>query len=108
MRDRPRADAQCRGRPFSDESAGRKGYRSIKAGREDVRRALFNGARVAIPHNPIANDFYERLRARGEGYKVALVATRARRRAFAAGAKLKKPAPRRPLRSQCLTRLSAP
>jgi transposase len=61
--------------PFPNESGDRTGYRSIKGGREDVRQALFNCARVAIAHNPIAKAFYERLRARGKSYKVALVAT---------------------------------
>ncbi len=61
--------------PFPNESGDRRGYRAIKGGREDVRQALFNCARVAIAHNPVAKPFYERLRARGKGHKVALVAT---------------------------------
>jgi transposase len=61
--------------PFPNESGDRKGYRSIKGGRDDVRQALFNCARVAIVHNPVAKPFYERLRARGKTHKVAIVAT---------------------------------
>jgi transposase len=61
--------------PFPNDSGDRRGYRSTRGGREDVRQALFNCARVAIVHNPIAKSFYERLRARGKGHKVALVAT---------------------------------
>jgi transposase len=61
--------------PFPNESGERKGYRSIKGGRGDVRQALFNCARVAVRHNPLAKPFYERLRARGKAHKVALVAT---------------------------------
>lgn len=60
--------------PFPNESGDRKGYRSIRGGREDVRHALYNAARVAIRHNPIAKLFYERLRARGKRHKVAMVA----------------------------------
>jgi len=61
--------------PFANESGDRKGYRSIRGGRDDVRQALFNCARVAIVHNPVAKPFYERLRARGKPHKVAIVAT---------------------------------
>jgi transposase len=61
--------------PFANESGDRKGYRSIRGGRDDVRQALFNCARVAIQHNPVANAFYQRLRARGKPHKVAIVAT---------------------------------
>ena len=61
--------------PFPNESGDRRGYRAIRGGRDEVRQALFNCARVAIVHNPVAKPFYERLRARGKGHKVALVAT---------------------------------
>ena len=61
--------------PFPNESGDRRGYRAIRGGREEVRQALFNCARVAIEHNPVAKPFYERLRARGKAHKVALVAT---------------------------------
>jgi transposase len=61
--------------PFPNESGDRKGYRSIRGGRDEVRQVLFNCALVAVRHNPIAKPFYERLRARGKPHKVALVAT---------------------------------
>lgn len=61
--------------PFPNESGDRKGYRAIRGGRDDVRQALFNSARVAIVHNPVAKPFYDRLRARGKTHKVAIVAT---------------------------------
>ena len=61
--------------PFPNESGDRRGYRAIRGGRDQVRQALFNCARVAIEHNPVAKPFYERLRARGKAHKVALVAT---------------------------------
>ena len=60
--------------PFPRESGDRVGYRAIRGGRSEVRRALFNGARSAIQHNPIAKPFYESLRARGKNHKVAIVA----------------------------------
>jgi transposase len=61
--------------PFANESGDRKGYRSIRGGRDNVRQALFNCARVAIQHNPVAKAFYERLRVRGKPHKVTIVAT---------------------------------
>jgi transposase len=61
--------------PFPNESGDRRGYRAIRGGRDEVRQALFNCARVAIEHNPVAKPFYARLRARGKAHKVALVAT---------------------------------
>ena len=61
--------------PFANESGDRKGYRSIRGGRDDVRQALFNCALVAVRHNPAAKPFYEGLRARGKPHKVAMVAT---------------------------------
>jgi transposase len=61
--------------PFPNESGDRKGYRSIRGGRDDVRQVLFNCALVAVRHNPIAKPFYEGLRARAKPHKVALVAT---------------------------------
>lgn len=61
--------------PYANESGDRKGYRSIRGGRDDVRQVLFNCALVAVRHNPVAKPFYERLRARGKPHKVAIVAT---------------------------------
>jgi transposase len=61
--------------PFPNESGDRKGYRSIRGGRDDVRQVLYNSATVAVRHNPVAKAFYERLRARGKAHKVAIVAT---------------------------------
>lgn len=60
--------------PFPRESGDRRGYRSIRGGRAEVRAALFNAARVAIRHNPVLETFYQRLRATGKPGKVALVA----------------------------------
>lgn len=60
--------------PFPRESGERRGYRSIRGGRADVRCALFCAARVALRHNPRIAQFYDRLRGRGKGGKVAIVA----------------------------------
>ena len=60
--------------PFPCDSAARRGYRAIRGGRDDVRRAVYNAARVAIVHNAPAKACYERLRARGKPHKVAIVA----------------------------------
>lgn len=60
--------------PFPCDSGERRGYRAIRGGRSDVRKALFNAARVAIQHNHKIKAFYERLRASGKPGKVAIVA----------------------------------
>jgi hypothetical protein len=39
--------------PFPCDSGERRGHRAIRGGRADVRKALFNAARVGIQHNPI-------------------------------------------------------
>ena len=60
--------------PFPCDSGDRRGHRSIRGGRSQVRCAMFNAARVAIQHNPAIKAFYQRLRANGKPGKVALVA----------------------------------
>jgi transposase len=60
--------------PFPKDTAERRGYRAIRGGRQDVRLALYNAARVAIQHNPPAKVLYERLRTHGKPHKVAVVA----------------------------------
>ncbi len=60
--------------PFPCDSGRRRGYRAIRGGHSDVRKALFNAARVAIQHNHKIKAFYERLRASGKPGKVAIVA----------------------------------
>lgn len=60
--------------PFPRDSGQRRGHRAIRGGRSDVRKALFNAARVAIQHNPKIKAFYQRLRANGKPGKVAIVA----------------------------------
>lgn len=60
--------------PWSHDSGGRRGYRSIRGGRGVVRRGLYMAALSAIRHNDELGAFYRRLRRRGKVGKVALVA----------------------------------
>ncbi|MEO6786224.1 MAG: transposase [Chthoniobacteraceae bacterium] len=61
--------------PFTDDSGPRKGQRHIAGGRASVRCALYMAAFNAIRCNPIPRPFYERLRAAGKPFRVALIAT---------------------------------
>ena len=61
--------------PFNDDSGPRTGTRHIAGGRASVRSALYMAAFNAIRYNPILKPFYERLRAAGKPFKVALIAT---------------------------------
>lgn len=61
--------------PFADDSGPRRGTRHIAGGRASVRSALFMAAFNAIRVNAILKAFYQRLRAAGKPYKVALIAT---------------------------------
>lgn len=60
--------------PFPRESGQRKGYRSIRGGRAEVRHALFNAARVGVRFNPKLKTFAERLAAKSKPGKVILIA----------------------------------
>lgn len=60
--------------PFSVESGSYVGQRHIRGGRESVRQCLFMAAFVASRKNKVLKSFYEGLRTRGKGHKVALVA----------------------------------
>ena len=61
--------------PFNDDSGPRKGQRHIAGGRVSVRCALYMAAFNAIRCNPVLRPFYQRLRAAGKPFKVALIAT---------------------------------
>ena len=61
--------------PFNDDSGPRKGQRRITGGRASVRCALYMAAFNAIRCNPVLKPFYERLRAAGKPFKLALIAT---------------------------------
>jgi transposase len=61
--------------PYDDTSGGRIGERHIKGGRRELRNLLYPvlvGA--ATQHNPVLKAYYQRLRATGKPFKVALIA----------------------------------
>lgn len=60
--------------PFSNDSGTFRGQRSIRGGREGVRRALFMATLVGIRYNPVIRAYYERLVTGGKRKKVALIA----------------------------------
>lgn len=60
--------------PINHDSGAHKGKRMIQGGRTSVRCGLYMATLVAIRHNPIIHDFYQRLLAKGKLKKVALVA----------------------------------
>jgi transposase len=61
--------------PRTSDSGRTKGKARIGHGRPAVRNVLFNAARIAIRHNRVMRDFYQRLVAQnGRSGKVALVA----------------------------------
>lgn len=60
--------------PINHDSGKHKGKRMIQGGRTSVRCGLYMATLVAIRHNQVIHDFYERLLAKGKLKKVALVA----------------------------------
>jgi transposase len=60
--------------PFSRDSGRKKGKRSIRAGRVQIRMPVYMASLAAIRHNPTLQAFYRRLRAAGKPGRVALVA----------------------------------
>lgn len=60
--------------PRNRDSGTFRGRRSIGGGRAEVRSALFMAALSASRCNPAIRAMYERLRGKGKGHKVALVA----------------------------------
>ncbi len=60
--------------PFNNDSGPRRGLRHIAGGRRTVRAALYMAAFNAYRHNPVLKPFYERLRAKGKAFKVAIIA----------------------------------
>jgi transposase len=71
---RKRAAALAGLAPYADDSGTHSGERHIRAGRADLRRALYMPAVCAIRHNLILKAFYKGLRKRGKHAKVALTA----------------------------------
>ncbi|MDR2781106.1 MAG: transposase, partial [Holosporaceae bacterium] len=60
--------------PMARDSGKMSGKRSIRGGRERVRRALFMASISAIKNNPKVKEFYKRLRNDGKNVFVALTA----------------------------------
>jgi len=60
--------------PFPDDSGSRTGKRSIKGGRNSVRRVLYMATISASRSNPVIQDYYQSLCSRGKLKKVALIA----------------------------------
>ena len=61
--------------PLADDSGKRQGKRRTWGGRAHVRAVLYMAAIVAVRHNPVIREFYERLLAAGKPKKVAIVAS---------------------------------
>lgn len=57
-----------------DSGTSIRGKKCIVKGRAAVRSVLFMAATAARKYNPVIREFYERLRANGKPYKVAMVA----------------------------------
>jgi transposase len=60
--------------PINHDSGMMRGRRAISGGRNHVRTALYMGAVTAIKNNPVVKAAYDRLKAKGRPYKVAIVA----------------------------------
>ena len=60
--------------PLNHDSGRFRGRRMIWGGRAHVRSVLYMSALSAIRFNPVIRGFYQRLRAKGKCFKVAIVA----------------------------------
>jgi transposase len=60
--------------PYNNDSGPRKGMRSIRGGRKEVRTALYMAALSAVRSDSVLKGFYLRLRAAGKKPLVALTA----------------------------------
>lgn len=60
--------------PINWESGTNPGVRRIRGGRQMLRSAIYMAAQVAARFNPVLSKFFERLRANGKPYRVAIVA----------------------------------
>lgn len=61
--------------PFARESGTQHRTRAIAGGRAPIRRALYQAVVSAARSNAVINAHLQRLIARGQPYKVAMVAT---------------------------------
>lgn len=60
--------------PFNCDSGRYKGRRKIWGGRAPVRKGLYLAANIARRYDPVFKAFYEKLRAAGKPFKVAIIA----------------------------------
>jgi len=60
--------------PMNRDSGTLRGKRMVWGGRAPVRAVLYMAALVGLKHNPILRMFYDRLRAAGKPFKVAVTA----------------------------------
>lgn len=60
--------------PFPRDSGVFRGQRRIRGGRASVRCALYMATLTAVRWNPVIKAQFERLRARGKPFKVAMIA----------------------------------
>jgi transposase len=60
--------------PYNNDSGPRKGTRSVKGGRKEIRCALYMAAMCAVRRDGVLKTFYLRLRAAGKKPMVALTA----------------------------------
>ena len=72
--DRRKAAALAGVAPFNCDSGPYRGQRRIHGGRSAPRATLYMAALTACVHNPILKVFYQRLRARGKPFKLAITA----------------------------------
>ena len=60
--------------PFNHDSGQLRGRRAIRGGRAPVRAALYMATLSATRYNPVIRAFFERLRAAGKPFKLAMTA----------------------------------
>jgi transposase len=60
--------------PINRDSGTLRGKRLVWGGRAPVRAVLYMAALVSLKHNPVLRRFYQRLRAAGKPFKVAVTA----------------------------------
>lgn len=60
--------------PMNHDSGASRGQRRIKGGRKNLRKVIYMASLTAIKANPDMRKFYDRLKANGKPFKVALSA----------------------------------
>ena len=72
--DRAQAAALLGVAPYNHDSGKRRGQRSIRGGRTDVRNVFYMAATSAMQHNPVIKTFADRLTKAGKIFKVVVTA----------------------------------